>query len=376
MTLRGVDLSVYHAVIGLKYLILVPKSADTLYFPMIMAHTDIQCNVSHPNDNLEYDPKLDKFSSPKGLGADDRAGCYAINKIMVKHPGKFAIALFDEEEIGCVGSNDFIKDKQFKDIDAKISCYISIDRRRGHNGIGQIATYGYDNTQLFDLVKTVTGRPAVSGSSTDCLTLSKGSKAIPKNKNIACFNVSCGYDNEHTASEALYFAELQQVVDDFDKLVESGTALWDTRFAATTKQVKTPPYTFKRGYGELWATDDDEIEVDGAFYDSRDIRTLLYLYKQNTGTDYTFAKATALCKDFEVNTYARVDSNCAPGGYYGGMLLSKDVYMSLVEFTWVVTKVKGVLCDLQSECSTKVASNIPFAWLNLVTISDPLIENN
>lgn len=371
LVLQGVVIDDYDIVTGPKYYILIPKTPTTLFMPMIMAHTDIQQNVAHPGDNLQYDPATERFSSPIGLGADDRAGCYAINKILLNHPGKFIIALFDEEEIGCIGSSDFVKDKEFAKIDKKASCYISIDRKRGYGGVGQIATYGHDNTKLFTLVKTATGRLAVKGSSTDCRTLAAGSKALAKNKGLACFNMSCGYENEHTSSEALYFKELQAVVTDFDCLVLSAPELWTEQFnSVIVKQT----YTSTNAYLANWA--DAEIQVDGDYYDESDVRTLLWYYEQTTGKAYIFAKATGLCKEFEKNNYVRLDPECMTSGVYGGKKLTKDLYTELKAYTWVVTSISGMLCDLQSECASKTASNIPFAWLKLITISDPLVETN
>lgn len=374
LVMRGVDVTAYEIIKAPKYFVLVPKEPETLYMPMIMAHTDIQRNVSHPtDDNLEYDKDLDKFTSPKGLGADDRAGCYAINKILLNHPGKFIVALFDEEEIGCIGSGAFADSTDFPRVNRLASCYISIDRKRGHGGIAQIATYGHDNKQLFSLIETATGRKTVSGSSTDCATLSRKSYSLPISPGqtkLACFNMSCGYENEHTVSEALYFTELQQVVEDFNGIVDLAYDLWEAPFASEHVVVKTKTKTTS-DWGNA-----EELIVDGEIYDEADVRALLYYYRQTTGKAFKFTDLNKVTKEFEKNNYVRLDQKCSPNGVFGGMRLTQDMYNSLVGRTWVVTKVNELkmLCDIVSEDGGKQGTNIPYALLELVLIGDPLVE--
>lgn len=376
LVMRGVDITQYEVIKAPKYFVLVPKEPETLYMPMIMAHTDIQRNVSHPTDeNLEYDKVLDKFTSPKGLGADDRAGCYAINKILLNHPGKFIVALFDEEEIGCIGSGAFADSADFPRVNRLASCYISIDRKRGYGGVSQIATYGHDNKKLFSLIETTTGRKTVNGSSTDCARLSRKSFALPTSPGqtkLACFNMSCGYENEHTAYETLFFTELQQVVDDFNGIVDLAYDLWEEPFASeyvatTTKKSKTT--------STYWENV-EELIVDGEVYDEADVRSLLYYYRQTEGKAYKFADLNKVTKEFEKNNYVRLDQKCAPNGVFGGMRLTQDIYNGLVGRTWVVTKVNALkmLCDIVSEDGGKQGTNIPYALLELVLVGDPLVE--
>lgn len=390
MVMRGVDLTKYEVFKDKKYFVIVPKEPETLYMPMIMAHTDIQRNVKHPtDDNLQYDKTLDKFTSPTGLGADDRAGCYAINRILNKHPGKFIVALFDEEEIGCVGSGAFGDSIHFPKVNRMASCYISIDRKRGYNGLAQIATYGHDNKKLFGLIETATGRKTVVGSSTDCATLSRKSFALPTSPGqtkLACFNMSCGYENEHQHTEALYFKELQQVVDDFDGIVDLAYDLWEEPFESSYIAPKTTTIygnnkksKRNQNYNDtLWGGSDiaDEITIDGETYDEADLRILLYFYRQENGKAYKFADANNTTKEFEVNNYVRLDKKCALGGTYAGLTLTKDLYDVLISHTWVVTKVKSdkLTCDILSEDGTKQGSNIPYAVLSLVLVGDPIIE--
>lgn len=369
LTMRGVDLTQYDIIAGLKHYVIVPKKPETAFMPMIMAHTDIQANVKHPDDNLEYDPKLDRFSSPRGLGADDRAGCYAINRILLANPGKFIVALFDEEEIGCNGSKEFAASKQFADVDAMASCYVSIDRKRGYGGVSQIATYDSDNAELFDLIKLTTGRATVRGSSTDCKALASGSAKLPKQSGLACFNMSCGYENEHQSSEALYFKELEEVVVDFDCMVMGAPELWTKRFSVDKKATVYPKYS---GYQNTAFV--ESVEVDGEEYEEADVKTLLYLYHQFTGKAYEFNKATLLCRDYSQNEYVRLDPACAVGGVYGGVKLTKDLVDVLGSHTWIVDKIKNMRHDMTSEDGKSTATGIPAAWLLPVLVGDPLVQ--
>jgi len=390
LVVGGLDLEDYEIYQAPLYFVMVPKDPETLYLPMLMAHTDIQANVNHPTmDNLEFNPTTEMFSSPTGLGADDRAGCYAIHQIIKKHPKKFIVALFDLEEVGCVGSNAFANSEHFEKVNKLASCYISIDRRRGHQGKAHIATYDYDNKELFSLVEKVTGRKAVRGSSTDCRVLSAKSYTIPAKdgqSKLACFNMSCGYDREHTRSEVQYFKELTAVVDDLEALIDLAEDMWDQPFVAEKatygyQTTSTNTTTSRKSVGKkpanIYDLDFDmPITVDGEEYDVMDIKTLLYFYQQKTGMKYEFKSASAQCMEFEKYNYVRLKDEIVSKGTYGGVHLPDELYKRLVKELWTVKLVdnKAFTVDLEAENSKAVASNIPFDWLRVVTVDCPIVE--
>jgi hypothetical protein len=393
MVVGGLDLEDYEIYQDKLYFVMVPKDPETLYLPMLMAHTDIQANVNHPTmDNLEFNSTTEMFSSPTGLGADDRAGCYAIHQIIKKHPKKFIVALFDLEEVGCVGSNAFANSEHFEKVNKLASCYISIDRRRDYTGKAHIATYDYDNKELFALVEKVTGRKAVRGSSTDCRVLSAKSYTIPAKdgqSKLACFNMSCGYDKEHTRGEVQYFKELTTVVEDFEALIDLAEDMWDQPFVAekatygyqngyttTTKTTTTKKPSVKKPVNAYDFDFNMPIMIGDEEYDVADVKTLLYFYRQKTGMDYEFKSASAQCAEFEKYNYVRLKDEILSKGTYGGVFLPDELYKRLVKELWTVKLVddKAFTVDLEAENSKALASNIPFDWLRVVTIDDPIVE--
>ena len=67
----------------------------------LVAHLDTV--FKHPPTNIYYDRVKNVMWSPDGLGADDRAGVYAIAQIL-KTGVKPTIIFTTDEELGCVGA--------------------------------------------------------------------------------------------------------------------------------------------------------------------------------------------------------------------------------------------------------------------------------
>lgn len=144
---------------------------------------------------------LKKQSKAGCLGADDRAGIYiALQLLASETKTKFEFAFFDLEEKGAIGSSHFAK------FNYNYQCFIGLDRatRRGEQNI---ATYGYDNDDLLDLVLEHTDYKLSSGSFSDCSNLSDSSPDTP------CFNISVGYQNEHGADEILNKDDMQETLE-------------------------------------------------------------------------------------------------------------------------------------------------------------------
>ena len=193
-----------------KYLIYsktqVPK-------PMLCVHLDTINTCSTLVDKT-YSPKDFKVDN-KGvirvanknlqcLGGDDRAGVW-IALQMIKHMEKtgnyqYDVGFFYDEEIGCVGSRDYIG----RHPDIKTTAYIGLDRR-SPQGTQEVALYGSDNETLTRIF-TDLGYDIALGSVTDASTLAHS---------VACVNLSVGYDNEHTRQEVLY---LQCMIDTLEVL--------------------------------------------------------------------------------------------------------------------------------------------------------------
>jgi di/tripeptidase len=127
------------------------------------------------------------------LGADDRAGVWIAMKVIdyMESTGdyKYDIGFFCDEEIGGLGSANY-------DVSlCNTTAYIGLDRR-SPGGLQEVALYGNDNDDL-NKVFTDLGYSIANGSFTDASNISTDC-------DIACVNLSVGYDNEHTRKEVLY----------------------------------------------------------------------------------------------------------------------------------------------------------------------------
>lgn len=379
-TCEGIDMEQYHVFEGPMWFMAVPKEL-TGTAPVLMAHTDTV--LANPqSDVLEYDPTTKKFFSARGLGADDRAGCWAINQTVKANPGKYIFLLFDLEEKGCQGSNQFTNSQQFLALDKIATCYISIDRKRGADGAHELATYDYDNAELFKLIGDATGRKTVRGSVTDCKTLSAKSYTVADGSKLACCNFSCGYLSEHSVNEVLYYEELQKVVEDLTKLANLTPKLWEQKWVATKatygnsyyqgSTYKAPGKAKKGQAKNLW-DDEDFILYDGELFDGNDLAALIYFYKQSTGRDYMFKECQLLLKEFKVSNYVRLDTS----NPVGCNNLDRASANSLSLRNWVVSKVNedNFTLELKAADNNKImAENIPFSWMKSITKSDPYVD--
>lgn len=192
-TIKGADLGIY----GFKvyynklYTILVPENPSSPVMPMLCAHTDTVGNV-HPN-KFSYTDVTESYicnSEHKNLGADDRLGCYLINKMIKSNPNDFIFALFDQEETGGIGSSAFTKSPEFSEICEKVSCFLGLDRR----GDSDMASYGSESEEFLEELRKIPDFVEAMGTFTDVATLAEES-------NISCVNFSVGYYGEHGTSE-------------------------------------------------------------------------------------------------------------------------------------------------------------------------------
>ena len=365
-----------------EYTALVPvgmKPKDKL--PCLIAHTDLHPNLKHPTeDNLEFDGDI--FKSATGLGADDRAGVFAIAKLLETHPGKFMVLFPDKEEVGLVGSRKFAFSKDFKHIDNHASVYISIDRRREFNGDKTIATYSCDDNTLNGWVSKLTNRKIVRGSSTDCKALSSASAS-----QVPCFNLSCGYTGEHTKGETLRFKELLETIKDLGSILDDSrinlgtykfkdyttTSMYGYKNNTTNKPAaekdKMPNYS--RGFGL-----DGYIELDDEWFFEDDLQNLLDMYNYFTGAQYDpSTDANYIIPQLDKGDQVRLDSTMTIGNTYGGEIFTKDILEGMEDSLWEVEEVNedGTL-ELSGVTNTLESSTcIPRRWVTLVTAKSPSV---
>jgi hypothetical protein len=171
---------------------------------LLVAHVDTVFET--PPDELFYDKRKQVIFTPFGAGFDDRAGVFAILKIL--HKGYKPHILFTNgEELGGIGVKAFLENYPKNE---HINYVIQLDR----SGYCDCVFYQCDNPDFTKYISSF-GFVEDSGSFTDI------SFICPMWK-IAGVNLSVGYLNEHSASEILYvrplFATIEKVCHLLDEV--------------------------------------------------------------------------------------------------------------------------------------------------------------
>lgn len=161
----------------------------------LIAHLDTV--FKYPATEIYYDPQARVIWSPDGLGADDRAGVFAIIKILQDNL-RPSIIFTTNEEMGGLGAKKLastpcpIPDLRF---------LIELDRR----GKNDCVFYQCANTAFETFVQSFGFRKQM-GSFSDISFL------MPK-WNICGTNLSVGYNYEHSYSEILNTSYLYKTID-------------------------------------------------------------------------------------------------------------------------------------------------------------------
>ena len=176
-----------------EYLIGVPKVIPPV---ALVAHVDT-IRRKDPRA-ISWSPRTGIVLNKKGvLGADDRAGVYAITRILAA--GYRPLVVFcDKEESGGVGAHAVCTDKALAEFAPDLRLLVEMDRR------GEKDFVFYSAILPPEIKKLVSSCGWVEsiGSYSDVATLTE-EYLIPH------VNVSAGYYNEHTPKEALIVGELE-----------------------------------------------------------------------------------------------------------------------------------------------------------------------
>lgn len=177
----------------------------------IIAEGDIPvCLVAHLDTVFKttpttffYDAEKATLWSPDGLGADDRAGVYAILEIVLRHKLKPHIIFTTGEEKGGVGAKQLVKD--FPEMPFReLNFLIELDRQ-GHL---ECVFYDCANNAFSRFIKNY-------GFHTDIGTFTDISVIAPAWK-VAAVNLSVGYCYEHSFSE---FLNLRSLISTISRVV-------------------------------------------------------------------------------------------------------------------------------------------------------------
>lgn len=139
------------------------------------------------------------------LGADCTTGIHIIlEMVKARVPGMYAI--FAAEEIGCIGSRDFVKSRL--DEIAGIDCVISLDRKGTESIIThQMGKRTASDSFALDLARVLDMpfRPDPSGAYTDSNEFARHVSE--------CTNLSVGYTGQHSKAETQDLRFLEKLTD-------------------------------------------------------------------------------------------------------------------------------------------------------------------
>jgi hypothetical protein len=147
-----------------------------------------------------------KFSSPQGIGGDDRCGVFIIaNLVKSLH---CSVLLLEDEEIGTVGARKFTKTDYINTLD--VNFMIEFDRKGNNDAV----FYSCDNEDFTNHVLDNTGYKLAQGSFTDISVLMPASK-------LCGVNLSCGYYNPHTTNEYVNYDEMLDTISAAKALIKA-----------------------------------------------------------------------------------------------------------------------------------------------------------
>lgn len=169
----------------------------------LIAHLDTVFSL--PPDEIYYDAKQGVMWSPDGLGADDRAGVFAILKIIQSGLRPHIIFATDEEKGGIGAAALAALDCPFKNL----KYIIELDRR----GANDCVFYDCDNAEFVEYVETF-GFVEAFGSFSDI-------SIICPAWGIAGVNVSIGYRDEHSYSEVLFIGQMLATIEKIKKMLQA-----------------------------------------------------------------------------------------------------------------------------------------------------------
>jgi hypothetical protein len=160
-----------------------------------VAHADTV--FKKPPQRIFYDKQKNVMWSPEGLGADDRAGVFAIIQI-IKSGLRPTVIITTDEEKGGIGASALVRNMPKPPTDLKY--IIQLDRQ------GSMDCVFYDclNKEFEEYVESF-------GFVTDFGSFSDISVLCPAWR-VAGVNLSIGYYDEHSVSETLYIGHMNSTI--------------------------------------------------------------------------------------------------------------------------------------------------------------------
>lgn len=274
--------------------------ADGKFPVLLVAHMDT-VHKQLP-ENIVYQDKGNKVSSPTGIGGDDRCGIYMILEVIKRY--NCSVLFCEDEEIGGIGAEKFIDSKVSNGL--KFNYIIEFDRKGSNDAV----FYNCDNDDFEEFITKEFFKTAYG-------TFSDISFIAPA-LGCAAVNLSCGYYNAHTTSEYVVMSEMRKVIEEACKILER------TKESDVFEYIEGKSYSYGSrggGYYGGWYDDYDDYGNDNAYRK----RYYLVEYVAKTGAfewdEYlarSFEEAIGkFCIDHVDRCYEDiVDMMCETGAYY------------------------------------------------------------
>lgn len=163
----------------------------------LVAHADTV--FKNPPKAFFYDQDKSVLWSPDGMGADDRAGIYAIMEIIKTTTLRPHVIITTGEEIGCIGASKLVG--KYYEFPYNLKYMIQLDRR----GSRDCVFYDCDNGEFEKFIEGFDFTTQY-GSLSDISVLAPAWK-------VAATNLSVGYFNEHSNTELLCFDYLHHTIE-------------------------------------------------------------------------------------------------------------------------------------------------------------------
>ena len=173
----------------------------------LVAHMDTVFKA--PPEEIFFDPVKNVMWSPDALGADGRAGIFAIVQI-IRSGLKPHVIFTTDEEIGGLGASKLAElDCPFSDL----KYVIELDRK----GSNDCVFYDCENPKFTEYVESF-GFEYSFGSYTDICEFCPTWK-------IAGVNLSIGYRDEHSVSEVLFVGRMYSTIEKVKKMLADAVNL-------------------------------------------------------------------------------------------------------------------------------------------------------
>lgn len=170
----------------------------------LVAHVDTV--FPEPPEDIYYDREKGVMWSPRGLGADDRAGVFAILKI-IQSGLRPTIIFTTDEEVGGLGAAQLVKDFPECPIPG-LKYLIQLDRR----GTNDCVFYDCYNEDFITYVESF-GFIEAFGTFSDIAELCPA-------WDVVGVNLSIGYNNEHTRYETLHLKPWMATIEKVKRMLK------------------------------------------------------------------------------------------------------------------------------------------------------------